>query len=58
VVAAVGAATAALAARFGDGSVVGGVTAPAVAVACSGARLWSPGWPAVPGPGRCNTNCP
>lgn len=58
VVAAVGAATAALAARFGDGSVVGGVTAPAVAVACSGARLLSPGWPAVPGPGRCNTNCP
>ena len=58
VIAAVGAAAAAVAARFGDGSVIGAVMAPAVAVACSGARFLSPGWPPVPGPGRCNTNCP
>jgi hypothetical protein len=50
VIVAVGVATAAAAARFGDGSVIGAVTAPAVAVACSGGRLLSPGWPPVPGP--------
>ena len=50
VIAAVGVATVAVAARFGGGSVLGGLTAPAVAVACSVARLLSPGWPPVPGP--------
>jgi hypothetical protein len=45
VIAAVGVATAALAARFGAGSVIGGLTAPRVAVVGSGARLLSPGWP-------------
>lgn len=56
VVAAVGAARAAIATRFGDGSVVGAVTAAAVAVACSGGRLLSPGWPPAPGVGSRNTN--
>ncbi|GJF09790.1 hypothetical protein NGTWS0302_35120 [Mycolicibacterium cyprinidarum] len=46
VIAAVGAARAAVAARFGERSVIGAVTAARVAVACSGARLLSPGWPA------------
>jgi hypothetical protein len=56
VIAAVGLATAALAARFGDGPVIGAVTAARVAVVGSGARLLSPGWPPAPGAGRCNTN--
>ena len=53
VLAAVGAARAAIVSRFGSG--VGGavtavsVTAVSVAVACSGARLLSPGWPPVSG---------
>lgn len=45
VIAAVGLATEALAARFGDGPVIGGLTAARVAVVGSGARLLSPGWP-------------
>lgn len=56
VVAAVGAARAAIAARFGDGSNVGGLTAASVAVAGSGGRLLSPGWPPAPGVGSRNTN--
>jgi hypothetical protein len=56
VLAAVGAARAAITARFGDGSVLGAVTAVAVAVACSGGRLLSPGWPPAPGVGSRNTN--
>ena len=45
---AVDAARAAIAARFGEGSVLGAVTAASVAVACSGGRLLSPGWPPAP----------
>ncbi|MGH3967850.1 MAG: helix-turn-helix domain-containing protein [Mycobacterium sp.] len=45
VMAAVGVATEALAARFGDGLVLGAVTLAQVAVAGSGARLLSPVWP-------------
>lgn len=47
--AAVGAARAAIVSRFGSGMVLGAVTAAGVAVACSGGRLLSPGWPAVAG---------
>lgn len=47
VLAAVGAARAAIVSRFGPG-VVRVVTVVGVAVACSGGRLLSPGWP-VPG---------
>lgn len=46
VMAAVGAAWAAITTRFGDRSVLGAVTPARVAVGCSGARLLSPGWPA------------
>lgn len=49
VLAAVGAARAAIVSRFGPGSMLGAVTAMGVAVACSGARLLSPGWPPVSG---------
>ncbi len=49
VLAAVGAARAAVVARFGPEQVLGAVTAVAVAVACSGGRLLSPGWPPVSG---------
>jgi hypothetical protein len=56
VLAAVGAARAAIAARFGDGSVLGAVTAARVAAGCSGGRLLSPGWPPAPGVGSRNTN--
>jgi hypothetical protein len=49
VLAAVGVARAAIVSRFGPGRVLGAVTAVSVAVACSRARLLSPGWPAVPG---------
>jgi hypothetical protein len=56
VIAAVGAATEAVASRFGEGSVIGAVTAAQIAVAGSGARLLSPGWPAAAETGRCNTN--
>ena len=48
VLAAVGAARSAIVSRFGSG-VGGAVTALSVAVACSGGRLLSPWWPAVPG---------
>lgn len=45
VLAAVDAAREAIAARFGDRSLLGAVTSAWVAAACSGARLLSPGWP-------------
>jgi hypothetical protein len=45
VLAAVAAARAAIVGRFGE-SVLGAVTVSGVAVACSGGRLLSPGWPA------------
>lgn len=45
VIAAVGVAAAAVTARFGEGSVIGAVTAARVAVVGSGGRLLSPGWP-------------
>jgi len=51
VLAAVGAARSAIAARFGERSVIGAVTSARVAVGCSGARLLAPGWPARPAPG-------
>lgn len=44
--AALGAATAAVTSRFGTVGVVGTVTGWQVAVACSGGRLLAPGWPA------------
>ena len=46
--AALGAATAAVTGRFGSVGVLGPVTAWQVAAACSGGRLLTPGWPAVP----------
>jgi hypothetical protein len=49
VIAAIGVARAAIAARFGDRSVLGAVTAAQVAVACTGGRLLCPGWPPMPG---------
>jgi hypothetical protein len=52
VITAVGAARQAITARFGERSVIGAVTSARVAVACSGARLLSPGWPSAAGPGR------
>lgn len=55
---AVGAARAAIAARFGDGSVLGVVTAASVAVACSGGRLLSPGWPPAPTVVRATPTAP
>ena len=48
VIAAVGAAAAAIGSRFGPGSVLGPVTAVSVAVASSGGRLLAPGWLAAP----------
>ena len=57
VLAAVGAATAAVTARFGTVGVIGPVTAWQVAAACSAGRLLAPGWPvAVAGAG--NTSRP
>lgn len=50
-VAAVGAAWVALTSRFGPAGFVGTVTAGQVAVASSGGRLLSPGWPSPAG--RC-----
>lgn len=47
--AAVGAARAAIVSRFGAEQVVGAVTVVGVAVACSGGRLLSPGWPSGSG---------
>jgi hypothetical protein len=44
-VAALGAATAALRARFGPAGPVGVVTPAVVAAACSAGRLLAPGWP-------------
>jgi hypothetical protein len=58
VLAAVGAARAAIAARFGDGSVLGAVTAARVAAGCSGGRLLSPGWPPVPAAVRATRTDP
>ena len=55
---AVDAARAAIAARFGDGSVLGAVTAASVAVACSGGRLLSPGWPPAPAAVRATPTDP
>lgn len=52
VLAAVGAARLAIAARFGESTAIGAVTSSRVAVACSGARLLAPGWPPAPKPGR------
>jgi hypothetical protein len=58
VLAALGAATAAVTERFGEFGLLGPVTAWQVAAACSGGRLLAPGWP-VPGPGAGpNTSCP
>jgi hypothetical protein len=47
--AALGAATAAVTGRFGSFGVLGVVTAWQVAVACSAGRLLAPGWPAAGG---------
>jgi hypothetical protein len=56
--AALGAATAAVTGRFGPVGVIGPVTAWQVAAACSGGRLLAPGWPPIdPGAGR-NTSRP
>lgn len=52
VIAAVGAAAAAVTTRFGDLSVIGAVTLARVAVACSGGRLLSPGWACSADAGR------
>jgi hypothetical protein len=50
--AALGAAKAAVTNRFGVAGVVGAVTGWQVAAACSGGRLLAPGWPSVwPGVG-------
>jgi len=58
VVAAVGAATAAVTGRFGPAGVIGPVTAWQVLSASSGGRLLSPGWPTgLPGAGS-NTSRP
>lgn len=58
VLAAVGAARAAIAGRFGDRSVLGAVTSARVAVACSGGRLLSPGWPVALTSGRATPSDP
>lgn len=56
--AALGAATAAVTGRFGGVGVLGPVTAWQVAAACSGGRLLAPCWP-PPWPGTgANTSCP
>ncbi|MGV1010573.1 MAG: hypothetical protein ACOYBY_18565 [Dermatophilaceae bacterium] len=47
--AALGAATAAVTGRFGSVGVLGAVTAWQVAVACSAGRLLTPGWPSAGG---------
>lgn len=49
VLAALGAATAAVTSRFGRRGVLGPVTAWQVAAACSTGRLLAPGWPGVTG---------
>ena len=57
-VAALGAATAAVIGRFGTSGVIGPVTAWQVAAASSGSRLLSPGWPSGSLGAGCNTSCP
>lgn len=56
--AALGAATAAVTGRFGAVGVVGSVTAWQVAAGCSGGRLLAPGWPPAGPAAGCNTSCP
>lgn len=56
--AALGAATAALIDRFGSVGVFGPVTAWQVAAACSGGRLLAPGWPSTEQQATGNTSCP
>lgn len=58
VLAALGAATASITARFGPRGVVGEVTGWQVATACSAGRLLFPGWPPASGAGTSNTSCP
>jgi hypothetical protein len=58
VLVAVGAAAAAVIARFGAAGVVGPVTAWQVAAASSGGRLLSPGWPASAVGAGSNTSSP
>jgi hypothetical protein len=58
VLAALGAATRAVTARFGTAGVIGPVTAWQVAVASSGSRLLSPGWPAGSVGAAANTSSP
>ena len=57
-VAALGAATAAVTGRFGHVGVAGAVTAWQVAVACSSGRLLAPGWPPPAAAAGCNTSRP
>ena len=56
--AALGAATAAVTGRFGGFGVLGPVTAWRVAAACSAGRLLSPGWPPQHPGATGNTSCP
>ena len=56
--AALGAATAAVTGRFGPVGVLGPVTAWQVAAACSSGRLLAPGWPAAGLGGVGNTSRP
>lgn len=58
VLAALGAATSSITARFGPRGVVGEVTGWQVATACSAGRLLAPGWPPTGGSGPSNTSCP
>lgn len=58
VIAAVGVATEALAARFGEDSAIGAMTAARVAVVGSGGRLLSPGWPPAPEPATATPTDP
>ncbi|HEY5149927.1 MAG TPA: helix-turn-helix domain-containing protein [Mycobacterium sp.] len=58
VIAAVAAATEAVTGRFGPAGVIGPVTAWQFAVASSGARLLSPGWPTGLLGAGSNTSCP
>ena len=58
VLAAVGAATAAVTARFGTAGILGLLTAWRVAAASSGGRLLSPGWPLGSVGAESNTRVP
>ena len=58
VLVALGAAAAAVIARFGTAGVLGRVTAWQVAAASSGGRLLSPGWPGSAVGAGANTSCP